>query len=315
MPQTEKKVTDILAEIDNLPGIMGHCIYIDTGGINFSNLPAWCPEAEMEQTCRLIHDLFSKNSIFNRRQKHIIITFESVLIVAVRLNDYASLVCLCLSSVDADFFETASQAIIEKLKREIPLITVAVKLENGSTAEEIFAEELQPNETILEQEESNKKKTPPLEEEAGELSIRVLLPVERALTKVIGPASEILMADTIKTWKKNGDPSEDRINELVNLLCQKIGNGSQTDKFRDILQRLMPRHDTSAPEINRIEKALARIMGPAGSIVIEEILKKWQPDDLSSSDQQNELIDLLCIEIDEPEKEEKFRDMVASSLA
>ena len=315
MPQTEKKVSDLLAEIDNLPGIMGQCIYIDTGGINFSNLPAWCPEAEMEQTCRLIHDLFSKNSIFNRRQKHIIITFESVLIVAVRLNDYASLICLCLSSVDADFFETASRAIIEKLKREIPFITVAVKLENGATAEEIFAEELHPNENILEQEESNKKKTPPLEEKAGELSSRILLPVERALTKVIGPASEILMDDTIKMWKKNGDPSEDRINELVNLLCQKIGNGSQADRFRDILQRLMPRYDTSAPEISRIGKALARIMGPAASIIIEDILKKWQPDNLSSSDQQNELIDLLCIEIDEPEKEEKFRAMVASSLA
>jgi hypothetical protein len=315
MPQTEKKIMTMLADIDELPGIMGECIYIDKNGISFSNLPTWCPNTEMEKTGQLINELFTKNSVLNRRQNNIIITFESVLILAVRLNDYASLICLCLSSIDPDFFKTASQNIIEKLKREIPLITVAIQLKDTSTPEEIFAGEAQSNEKILDQENADSAKTASPEEKSSDLSDRVLLPVERALTKVIGPASEILLADTLKIWKENGVPSDSRINELINLLCQKIGSGQQEDKFREILQRLMPGHDTSVPEIKRIEKALARIMGPASSVVIEEILKKWQPDNLSSGDQQKELVNLLCIEIDDREKEEKFRSMVISALA
>lgn len=315
MPQTEEKIIAMLEEISRLPDMIGLCIYIDQQGICFPNLPTWCPEAEMERTGRLVLDLFSKNSIFNRRQKNITITFESVLIIAVRLNDYASLICLSLSTIDTDFFETASHDVIEVLKREIPLITVSMKLKDSSAEDEFFVEQLNRDKVILSQVNDKKEKISLPEKESGELTIKVLLPVERALTKVIGPASEIIMTDTVKTWKEGGEPSVSRMNELVDLLCKRIGTSQQVDKFREILQNWIPNKTSSTLKIKVIEKALARMMGPASSIVIEELLTKWQPDDLSSSDQLNELVDLLCIEIDDPEREKKFRTMVTNGQA
>ena len=151
------------------------------------------------------------------------------------------------------------------------------------------------------------------ETEPTDLSVKMLLPIERALTAVIGPASEIILADALRTWKQTGEPTFNRVNELINLLCSKIENSRQEGKFRDMLQRQKVFNKSIPLDVKKVEKAFAKIIGPASSIVMKEILKKWQPDKKSSTtDQLGELVDLLCIEIDDPKREKKLRAFITA---
>ena len=338
MITTDENITGLLTEINRLPDMMGLFIHTDQNGITFPNLPGWCPVEEMERTGLLLHELFNKKGIFNRRGKNILITFDSLLVIGIQLDKDATLVCLCTSNIDTVFFETASKDIIQKLKEATGYIS-SVETKNNKSAEidtilETVAgkkemEALHENELgdisvnpLLFKTVPDDLSTPPTsghspqysrETEPADLSVKMLLPIERALTVVIGPASEIILADALHTWKQTGDPTFSRVDELINILCSKIENSRQEGKFRDMLQRQKVFEKSIPLDIKKVEKAFARIIGPASSIVIKEILKKWQPDKNSSTtDQLGELVDLLCIEIDDPKREKKLRAFITA---
>ncbi len=338
MITTDEKITGLLTELNRLPDMMGLFIHTDQNGITFPDLPGWCPVEEMERTGLLLHELFNKKGIFNRRGKNILITFDSLLIIGIQLDNDATLVCLCTSNIDTVFFETTSKDIIQKLKEEIEHIPQTKAKEHKSAEIDIILETvagkkemeaLNENglgdisvDPLLFKTASDNLGLPPAAShppkyfkgiEPADLSVKMLLPIERALTAVIGPASEIILADALHTWKQTGEPTFDRVNELINLLCSKIENSRQEGKFRDMLQRQKVFKKSIPLDTKKVEKAFARIIGPASSIVMKEILKKWQPDKKSSNtDQLDELVDLLCIEIDDPKREEKLRAFIAT---
>lgn len=338
MITTDEKITALLTDINRLPDMMGLFIHTAQNGITFPDLPGWCPVEEMARTGLLLHELFNKKGIFNRRGKNILITFDSLLIIGIQLDKDATLVCLCTSNIDTVFFETTSRDIIQKLKEETQHIsrtgfeankspeidtileTVAGKKELNALNENGFGD-ISVDPLLFKTASDNLSQAPAYnyrpkharETESADLSVKMLLPIERALTVVIGPASEILMADALRTWRQAGEPTFSRVNELINLLCSKIEDSRQEGKFRDMLQRQKVFKKSLPLDMLKVEKAFARIIGPASSIVMKEILKEWQPDKQSSTtDQLTELVDLLCIEIDDPTREAKLRAFITA---
>ncbi|MBU0673733.1 MAG: hypothetical protein KJ950_03720 [Proteobacteria bacterium] len=63
---------------------------------------------------------------------------------------------------------------------------------------------------------------------------------QEGLALAIGPISEMVMKDSIEKWAKKGDISENRLTELVIMLCQEIDDPELENEFKLHIAPILP---------------------------------------------------------------------------
>lgn len=300
MLRTEDEMGHKLSEVSGLPEVLGLFVYINQVGIKYPDLPKWCPELETAQIGHTINGLLSLNHILNRRRKNIEIKLESLSILAAQIDNDASLIAICKADTDPSVFETATKKIIPELKKAIAFIPRPSPPEKDSgAAEQESQEEGREHEEIVAQEEA-----------VAVVPEKTLLLIRDSLARAIGPVHEIVMKETIEKWTEEGEATIDRIGELVDMLCREIGDKEREKEFRSELDIQGAIIDPLSKLLSRIQEALARAIGPVHEIVMKETIEKWTKGGVPSMARIDELVDMLCLEIDDKAREEEFRKAI-----
>lgn len=62
---------------------------------------------------------------------------------------------------------------------------------------------------------------------------RTLVELQAGLAYAIGPVGEMVMRDALGEWAKGGECAEQRLNELVGILCREIDDTELENEFRE----------------------------------------------------------------------------------
>jgi CheY-like chemotaxis protein len=162
--------------------------------------------------------------------------------------------------------------------------------------------------------------------------------IRSALQDALGPVSDMIMRDTLDSWEKSGNADADRLSELVDALCMEIGNDRLEITFRSAIKPALieagitPPNSIFSPQVSlnqtdnppaeqdisdlypKIKKAFTGTIGPVGDMLMKETVAKWSRQGPQTISRLDELVDLLCTEIDDQDLEHFFRSKIAKLL-
>lgn len=158
------------------------------------------------------------------------------------------------------------------------------------------------------------------------------------LRDALGPVSDMILRDTFDDWQKSGHGEIGRLNELIDALCMEIGDSRVEIAFRGAIKPTLLRAGITPPNsvlqspadsqstvnftaeqelseiLPKIKKIFTGTIGPIGDMLMKETVEKWGQQGPLSISRLDELVDLLCTEIDDQDLEHFFRLKIAKLL-
>ncbi len=218
---------NLLEEIKASPGVLGACVYSSKKGIIGSNLPATFNSEQQQRITSILHRVFRLNDAAKLDVNAYEIQYDEALLMARRLDTEATLVVVCAPDVN------------------VPLVSMACGMQSSELLEEIAAHQdgtsqspTPPAAEPATAQAPQQSKQTPAEVLKGPLADK-LAGIKRALAKCIGPVAGMALDGALKTWLEKGEPTEERLTDLAELLLPEIDDDNEKATFVHEVKELL----------------------------------------------------------------------------
>ncbi len=116
-----------------------------------------------------------------------------------------------------------------------------------------------------------------------------------------------LLLDDLKTSHELA-PSEERAATTIPEVSAPIAKAPSQPSPKELMER-----GPLAPDLQAMQGALAKIMGPMAKIIFSECLEKWLQRHAPSREKLPDLTNLVVREIADPDKAAKYQQMLVST--
>lgn len=209
----------LLREISVIPGVTGSCIFDKTAGALCSDFSADLPVELTENVGIHFVRLIQMGNMNKLDIKSAHFRFDKYSVVGLPLDTGAILLAICDSEANCSLVATTAAMLAEDMRDELtnPLP------EDG---EEGVEETAQDTKASAGEQEGTVTVRPQLEE------------IEKALAAAIGPVAGMVMTDYVNKWIQKGPAAKSRLDELVTMLCEEIGDTNLTKEFQANIRHL-----------------------------------------------------------------------------
>ena len=209
-------MNEVLQEIKLLPGVIGSSIYISGKKETWSDLPKVF-KAKTADIGRSLERLFKLRQ--GRDISFIEVRFDESVMLMRPVDKESSLITICEGGVNFPLVNMTSSMLLGELRKGVEAIrrgeAAAKKAESAPRPAAKPAAKASVNEIMQ----------GPLAPTMEKLS--------NALALAIGPISDMVLKDTVKSWLDAGPPDESRVPELIDMLCQEIDDSELEKEFRE----------------------------------------------------------------------------------
>lgn len=215
---------DILKEIKNVPAVMGSYIHVTGITTVHSDLPKIFQNKAYDVGVA-VDRVIKINEATNMQANNIEFKYEEASIIVRPIDSDASLITFCETNIN---------------KKTLNMTTGMLATELKNAAEQIRQGAASP----AAPEKASAPEPPPAEQavdinqlmHAGPLAA-IFQDLQTGFAMAIGPIGEMVLKDTVEAWAKKGDCSEERIGELVDMLCREIDDEALETEFKDAVSK------------------------------------------------------------------------------
>ncbi len=198
----------LIDELKVIPGVMGACICHPHEGVQASNLPAIFKVERLETIGRQLIKMISAGRMSLDGLSDLILRFEESMVVARELKGGGVVFALCDGSCHRQILQMPLSLVADGYAG------VVASLDKASPAASPIME---PG---------------PAATAETNVSVDELIEgLQGVLAPLVGPMAGMIVEDSAETWESDGR-SVTRINALVDLICQEIGDDEKADAFR-----------------------------------------------------------------------------------
>lgn len=200
----------LIDELKVIPGVIGACIYSSQGGLQVTNLPAIFKPERLAVIGKQLTKLYSAGNMSFDDLANLVLHYDESVIVARELEKSTLVFVVC----DPSFNHNLLTMSLNLLEEEYRL--------GGYTAPAAPAA--------------------PAAAPQGEQNARLddlLDEMKAALAKVLGPMAEFVFDEAVESWSDQGGASLARIDALLDLLGEEIGDQEKADTFRENISPLL----------------------------------------------------------------------------
>ncbi len=209
-----------MQEISLIPGVTGSCIFDKTAGAICSefkdDLPVDLTENVGIHFIRLVQ-MGSMNKL-NIKSAHF--RFDRHIVVGLPMDTGAILLAICDSDANCSLVATTAAMLAEDMRDEL----TQSSFEPDRQSEDKVSDD--PPAPVVEKEIDSSLK-PHLEE------------IESALAGAIGPVAVMVMTDYINKWSLSGLADASRLDELITMLVEEIGDDALAKEFQASTKHLL----------------------------------------------------------------------------
>lgn len=219
---------ELFKEIKSVPAVMGSCLHI----AGFKELYSDLPRIFMAKVSEIgeIFDRVIKVSLATNMQASIIeFKYEEALIFLRPIDQDSCLITFCETDVNKKMLTMTTGMLANELKQAVQ------RIRTGGAEPAIPAPSRPEPQPVPVQTPPASKKPKSIDVNkiihAGPMA-KIFQDFQDALALAIGPISEMVMKDTIEVWAGEGECSQDRLPELVDMLIREIDDVSLEAEFK-----------------------------------------------------------------------------------
>ncbi len=209
-------MNELLQEIKLLPGVIGSTVHINGEEQIFSDLPKVF-QAKSADIGRSMERLFKLKQA--RDISYIEVKFDESVMLMRPVDQESSLITICEAGVNFPLVNMTSSMLVSELKNAVDAIRKGEAAQPAapkpSTEETPKAAAKADVNTII---------------HSGPLA-STMEKIANALALAIGPISEMVLRDAVKSWADSGPAEEARMPELIEMLCKEIDDSELEKEF------------------------------------------------------------------------------------
>lgn len=217
---------EMLKEIKNIPSVMGSYVHIN--GVNEinSDLPKIFV-SKMQEIGEVFDRVLKVNQATNMHAAMIEFKFDEAMIFLRPIDQDSSLITFCETDVNKKKLSMTTGMLANDLKEAVEQARTG-----GKKTAPPPPRPAQPEIAATVKEEPPRK-TIDVNKiiHAGPLA-KVFQAFQDSLALAIGPISEMVIKDNVQTWAQNGECSQERLPELVEMLVKEIDDPSLEAEFK-----------------------------------------------------------------------------------
>lgn len=211
----------LLREISVIPGVTGSCIFDKNAGALCSEFKADLPIELTESVGIHFVRLIQMGTMNKLNIKSANFRFDRYSVVGLPLETGAILLAICDSEANCSLVATTAAMLAEDMRDE--LTGSVTDSSPKATGEKVKAGKREVSRDGHEQ------------LDAIQSQIRE---IGAALAEAIGPVAGMVMADYINKWSQEGPTDISRLDELINMLVDEIGDEGLAKAFKGKVKHL-----------------------------------------------------------------------------
>lgn len=204
---------DILKEIKNIPSVMGSYIHVTGITTVHSDLPKIF-QSKAYDVGVAVDRVIKINEATNMQATNFEFKYEEAAIIVRPIDSDASLITFCETGINKKTLNMTTGMLATELKEAAEKIRKETA--SPATSAKVSAEQDVDINQLM---------------HAGPMA-KIFQDLQTAFAMAIGPIGEMVLKDTVEAWVKKGACREDRIAELVDMLCQEIDDEALETEFK-----------------------------------------------------------------------------------
>jgi hypothetical protein len=214
---------ELLKEIKKIPSVMGSYVHISGKNEIHSDLPKIFI-GKMQEIGEVFDRVIKVNLATNMHAALIEFNFDEAMIFLRPIDQDSSLITFCDTDVNKKMISMTTGMLANDLKAAVDQARKGGKKNappppqpesSAKTREEPPRKTIDVNKII----------------HAGPLA-KVFQGFQDSLAMAIGPISEMVIKDNVQAWAQNGECSQERLPELVEMLIKEIDDPSLEAEFK-----------------------------------------------------------------------------------
>lgn len=201
---------ELLDEIFCIPGVIGSCVFEKSQGILHRNPEEGLARDIQEGVGTHFNRLLQMSVKSNLNVKTAQFRFDKYWLVGIPLQEEFVLFVLCDLEANCSLIASAALLLVEEMSDCQPQTVLKGYGETHQSDEDVPGSELD----------------------------EYFEDIEKALANAIGPVAKVVMNDSVSRWKKEGPPALPRLQELLDMLTDEIGDANLIAEFKSLLGHL-----------------------------------------------------------------------------
>jgi hypothetical protein len=215
-----------LKEIKNVQSVMGSYVHISGSHEIHSDLPKIFL-SKVKEIGEVFDRVLKVNQATNMHASTIEFKFDEAMIFLRPIDQDACLITFCETDINKKMLNMTTGMLVNDLKAAVELVRRGGKMPAPAPAKPPQAAVSKPKEELPIGKTVDVNKII----HAGPLA-KVFQGFQDSLALAIGPISEMVIKDTVEIWAQNGECSQARLPELVEMLVKEIDDPSLEAEFK-----------------------------------------------------------------------------------
>jgi hypothetical protein len=221
---------DLFKEIKSVPAVMGSCLHVASSKDHSSDLPKIFL-SKIGEIGEIFDRVIKVSLATNMHANTIEFKYDEALIFLRPIDQDACLITFCETDVNKKMLNMTTGMLGNELKQAVE------KIRRGPEAKPV---EKVPSRPVPEPVVVAQTPPPPAPSakidvnkiiHAGPMA-KIFQDFQDALAMAIGPISEMVIKDSVEEWAKEGECSQERLPELVEMLIREIDDVSLEAEFK-----------------------------------------------------------------------------------
>jgi predicted regulator of Ras-like GTPase activity (Roadblock/LC7/MglB family) len=220
-------MSQVLAELKSISGLMGAVLLDPRRGVIASNVPPLFKADKIEAAARTLGKMFGAGRIGFPSTRDLVLHYSEMVLVVREIKQEIYLIAMCEPTINMGFLSMSLGLAAEDL-------AAAAAAPAAPTAAPVPAAPAAPAPSAP----LAKAASMSVEEiRATDGLATPLSAMEAALNKIMGPMSKIIMRDSLRTWAEQVQPRRETLGKLLDILCREIGDEGKAQEYRALVGR------------------------------------------------------------------------------
>jgi len=226
---------DLFKEIKNVTAVMGSCLHVTGIKELHSDLPNIFL-AKITEIGEIFDRVIKVSLATNMHASSVELKYDEALIFLRPIDQDACLITFCENDVNKKMLNMTTGMLGKELQQAVAQIRQKTGPDPATSS--AFNHPGVPPITVKPAPPDPRAKSLDVNKiiHAGPMA-RIFQDFQDALAMAIGPISEMVMKDSVETWASEGECSQERLSELVDLLIREIDDVSLEAEFKVAIKR------------------------------------------------------------------------------
>lgn len=218
-----------LDELKSIPGVVGASIYRPKQGSLCHNLPSLFKVDRLNEIGKHLVKIHAAGRYHFPDLTEILVNYEEATLLYRQLPGGDFLITVCDPGVNFNLLTMSMNLALEDFKG----VASTIPEPPPATASESAPADEKPIPVVL---PVVSKVNPAALREAGPLA-EPLQTMLHLLTKIMGPMAMIVFDEAVITWASRQPPAPSKLNALLDVLCEEIGDQDKAGRYRDMVKK------------------------------------------------------------------------------